>query len=372
MRTLTVAVATWREAIRQPVSIIILVVAAAVTFMSQFMNLYHFDDESAHDIMRQMSVTQTILCGMVIAIFSASAVLADEIENRTVVTLLAKPVRRHEVVLGKFLGIMMAITAAFAIMVAVSLVTAWWAEAKVEKWRANPALVVTEAPALTTGQGALGVARRYADVATRVGGRGLDYAHSFGDLLLLSTGQASLLAARAPLAAQLETAPRGGMFGPEPKAVDPGLAGLVDDALRFAAERTTVLLEAFVLAFAQVMIMAAIAIAVSTRLPLVFNALFCTGVFVLGNLSRDLGQALAAADTGSGLGGVLLKAATWPAIAVCYALPNFQNFDMTDALSIGVDRLDPRVWTSGVLYGIIYTAIVLIVAVLLFRRREVA
>jgi len=148
MRTFTVAIATWREAVRQPVALIILFLSAVFIYLSQFLTFYQFDEQTSFNVIRQMSVAQTLVCGIVLAVFTASAVLADEIEGHTMVTLLVKPVRRFEVILGKFLGIMAAAAVAFAILVAISLATAWWAELKLEKWQVNPALTVRDAPAL--------------------------------------------------------------------------------------------------------------------------------------------------------------------------------------------------------------------------------
>ena len=380
MRTLTIAMATWREAIRQPVAIIVLCVAALVTYLSQFINFFHFDVEAASSGIRQMAVAQTLMGGMVIAVFTASAVLADEIESRTILTLLAKPVRRYQIILGKFAGIMLAVFVAFAVMVSVSVVTAWWAEAdqrgseaRVEKWRANPALAITELPALTTGQGTLGVADSYKELITRREGQGLDYLQSLGDFLVLSSGQTTQLIARAPLATELEDR-RGfsGRFVSRLPAASPGMASLVANGLAFLSNRTGLLFKAFLLAFVHVMVIAAIATAVSTRLPLVFNALICSAAFVVGNVSFDLAEMLRAADFGAGGLGLAARVAAWPVIAFCYALPNFENLSLTEPLATGIGRIGPAVWGYGALYGLVYTSMALAVAVLLFRRREVA
>ncbi len=341
MRTLTIAAATWREAIRQPVSIIILCIAAVVTFLSQFLNFYQLDDETSVNVIRQMSVAQTLMCGVVIAVFTASAVLAEEIESRTVLTLLAKPVRRHEVVLGKFLGIMLAIFAAFAVLMVISLCTVWWNEAAVDKRRTNPVRIARKLPWLATGQSVPVVADSYEDLVTTRQARGVDFLRSAGDLLLLVTGQTSQLVARVPLAAPAA----GGEGGP-------GLASIVRDMLDFAVRRTRMLLQAFGLAFVHVMVLAAVAIAVSTRLPLVFNALFCAAFFVLGNVWYDLSREWFGTDI--------------------HVLPNFQNLTLTEALSVGIAGDPMGGWASAMLYGIIYTGLVLLAAVLLFRRREVA
>lgn len=341
MRTLTIAAATWREAIRQPVSIIILCIAAVATFLSQFLNFYQLDEETSVNVIRQMSVAQTLMCGIVIAVFTASAVLAEEIENKTVLTLLAKPVRRHEVVLGKFLGILMAILAAFGILMFISLATVWWNEAAVDRRRTNPVRVARKIPWLATGQSVPVLADSYEDLVTIRDARGVDYLRSAGDVLLLVTGQSAQLVARVPL-----TAPSRGGEG------SPGLASIVRDLLGFAAKRTRMLLQAFALAFVHVMVIAAVAIAVSTRLPLVFNALFCAAFFVLGNVWYDLSREWFGADI--------------------HVLPNFQNLNLTEALSVGIAGDPWGGWASAMLYGVIYTGLLLLVAVLLFRRREVA
>lgn len=381
MRIWTVAAATWREAVRQPVSIIILLMMALVTFTSQFVNFYHFDPETGYNAIQQMSVASTLVCGIVIAVFTASRVLADEIENRTILALLAKPIRRYEIILGKFVGIMMAIAVAFFVMAAVSMLTAWWTAAemrgpgRIDKWRANPCVAVTELPALATGQGTLQVAESYGELVSRREGEGLDYQQSVGDFLMLLTGQSSQLVARVPLGVELKEARKDpGGYGDTRyvRAASPGVASLVANAGAFLGERMGVLPEAFVLAFVHVMIIAAIAVAVSTRLPLVFNALFCAAVFVLGNLSRELAGALTEADVGGGLAGALGRAALWPVIELCRLLPNFGNLSLTDPLATGISRVDPGVWIYGALYGLVYTAAALGVAILLFRRREVA
>ena len=360
MRIFTIAAATWREAIRQPVSIIVLCLAAAVTFLSQFVNFFPalFDDEAGFNFIRQTSVATTLICGIVIAVFSASAVLADEIENRTMVTLLAKPVRRYEVVLGKFFGLMMAIALAFFVMVTVSLATAWWTETPVEKWRANPALAVTELPAITTGQGTLQVSGSYAELLSKRNAQGHDYLHSAGDVLLWLTGQSSVLVARAPLAAPVEQP------GTTERAESsPGLASLIGSVFDFAGPRTALHLKAFLLTFVQVMVIAAIAIALSTRLPLTLTALGCAAVFVLGNIGALLQKSLLEGPGENRLASL--------AAGACSLLPDLSLFDLNESLSLGATAVPPGVVTYGILYGILYAVMVLAVAVLLFQRREV-
>jgi ABC-type transport system involved in multi-copper enzyme maturation permease subunit len=57
--------------------------------------------------------------GILLAIFVAAFLIPQEIENRTVYAILAKPVRRFEFVLGKYLGALIILAAIVAIMTAV-------------------------------------------------------------------------------------------------------------------------------------------------------------------------------------------------------------------------------------------------------------
>ena len=51
-----------------------------------------------------------------LAIWTASSSIADEIEGKTALTILAKPVGRQSFVIGKYLGVMIAVTALFLIL----------------------------------------------------------------------------------------------------------------------------------------------------------------------------------------------------------------------------------------------------------------
>ena len=49
------------------------------------------------------------IVGLLLALFSASTCIADEIEGRTAMTLLSKPINRRQFIFGKFLGILAAV-----------------------------------------------------------------------------------------------------------------------------------------------------------------------------------------------------------------------------------------------------------------------
>lgn len=60
-------------------------------------------------IVKDLGLTAAALCGLFTAVVLGVSLLAGEVERRSVYTLLAKPVRRHEVVLGKYAGLVLAL-----------------------------------------------------------------------------------------------------------------------------------------------------------------------------------------------------------------------------------------------------------------------
>ncbi len=64
-----------------------------------------------HDvkIVKDLGLTAAALCGLFTAVLLGVGLLAGEVERRSVYTLLAKPVQRHEVVLGKYAGLVLAL-----------------------------------------------------------------------------------------------------------------------------------------------------------------------------------------------------------------------------------------------------------------------
>ena len=68
------------------------------------------------------------LIGVCIAILSVAQLLPQELYNRTIYTILAKPVRRSEFLLGKFLGVVLLLTLSVALMAIVFAVVLWWQE----------------------------------------------------------------------------------------------------------------------------------------------------------------------------------------------------------------------------------------------------
>ena len=68
------------------------------------------------------------LFGFFIALLSTAQLIPQELHNRTIYTILAKPVRRSEFLLGKFLGVVLLLTLCVALMSLAFAGTLYWQE----------------------------------------------------------------------------------------------------------------------------------------------------------------------------------------------------------------------------------------------------
>ena len=108
---LTIARNTFTESVRQPIYAIMLVVAELGLLFNQQIAQYTFDDDTK--LMLEMGLSWVFMVGAVQAALAASAVLSSEIENRTALTVISKPIPRPVFVVGKYLGVAAAMALAY-------------------------------------------------------------------------------------------------------------------------------------------------------------------------------------------------------------------------------------------------------------------
>ncbi len=99
----TIARNTFIETIRQPVYAIIITAALLLFFVSPSIAMYTMSDDNK--LLRELGLSTLFIASLFIAIFSASGAVAEEIENKTIMTVLTKPVQRPIFILAKFLGV---------------------------------------------------------------------------------------------------------------------------------------------------------------------------------------------------------------------------------------------------------------------------
>jgi Cu-processing system permease protein len=78
-----------------------------------------------HRMITDMGLAAINLVGVVIAIFVGIGLVNKEIERRTVYTIMARPIRRTQFILGKYLGLVMTLSVNIGVMLGVFLATLW-------------------------------------------------------------------------------------------------------------------------------------------------------------------------------------------------------------------------------------------------------
>ena len=80
------------------------ILAFAVLFIVGSMFFAYLSPGEEEKMLKDLGLSIIALFAMLMAIFIGVGLIQPEVERRTVYAMLAKPVRRHEFVLGKFLG----------------------------------------------------------------------------------------------------------------------------------------------------------------------------------------------------------------------------------------------------------------------------
>jgi len=109
-KILTLAIVSFKEMIRQPIYIIVLLVAMAMLYASPWFSMFTL--LNSLKLVRDMGLATVLLSTLFIAAFSASGLMFKEIENKTAVTVLSKPVLRVQFLIGKYLGLLFGISLA--------------------------------------------------------------------------------------------------------------------------------------------------------------------------------------------------------------------------------------------------------------------
>jgi len=109
-----VAIATSREAMAQP--LFYLLMAASIVFILAmlFTPFFTFGDDVRQ--YKDSGLTAIMVFSIFFAVWTASVSVADEIEGRTALTVLSKPIGRREFILGKYLGIVSAVAVNFIVV----------------------------------------------------------------------------------------------------------------------------------------------------------------------------------------------------------------------------------------------------------------
>jgi len=99
----SIALNVFRESIRDKV-LYNLVLFAVVLIGASYL-LGQLTVEQDVKIIKDLGLAATSIFGLFIAVFIGIGLVSKEVERRSIYSLLAKPIRRHEFLLGKYLGL---------------------------------------------------------------------------------------------------------------------------------------------------------------------------------------------------------------------------------------------------------------------------
>jgi ABC-type transport system involved in multi-copper enzyme maturation permease subunit len=102
-----IARATCKEAIRQPIFLLSLALALIILVVNTFLPFFSLGEDVK--MLKDCGLATILISSLLIAVWTASTSVADEIEGKTAMTLLSKPINRRQFVLGKYIGILQAV-----------------------------------------------------------------------------------------------------------------------------------------------------------------------------------------------------------------------------------------------------------------------
>jgi ABC-type transport system involved in multi-copper enzyme maturation permease subunit len=124
MKSLTIALATAKEAIRQPAFFVMAVFAGALLIVTVFVPYFTFGEDMK--MYKDTGLTTISFFCMLLALLTASSTVADEIEGKTAITLLSKPINRRQFIVGKFLGIELGVLVLYIILGTLFAAGVWY------------------------------------------------------------------------------------------------------------------------------------------------------------------------------------------------------------------------------------------------------
>jgi ABC-type transport system involved in multi-copper enzyme maturation permease subunit len=265
-----IAVATAKEAVAQPLYILVMLGGAFALVAYIYIPYNTFGEDVK--MLKDSGLTTIMVLAILVGLWTASVSVADEIEGRTALTLLSKPISRREFVLGKFLGIVWPILLMFVILGIILMITVSYKVVYDSRETANPEPNWQQCYSVMIG-------------------------------------------------------------------TVPGL----------------------VLGFMETIVLTAISVAISTRLPMLPNLVICGAIYVLGHLGPLIVQSSAGQ----------LEYVAFIGRLIAVVLPVLDHFNVQAAIAGGINvPVNYLLWAA--LYCALYCAAMMLLALILFEDRDLA
>ncbi len=119
-----VAVAAFREWLRHPLFWFVFVGASFFLLVSPIIPYFTFGEDMK--MVKELGYDWLMLGGVFFAVVAAAMSISEEIEGRTAITLMSKPISRRQFLLGKFAGILLAALLMTAVLSVVFGLVIWY------------------------------------------------------------------------------------------------------------------------------------------------------------------------------------------------------------------------------------------------------
>ena len=110
-----IARATTKEALRQPIFILLLIIAVIVLVFNTLMPFFTLGEDVK--MLKECGLATLLISGALLAVWTAGTSITSEIDGKTAMTLLSKPINRRQFILGKYVGIIQAVVWLFVPLV---------------------------------------------------------------------------------------------------------------------------------------------------------------------------------------------------------------------------------------------------------------
>jgi ABC-type transport system involved in multi-copper enzyme maturation permease subunit len=275
-----VALSTSKSEIAQPLYAILMTAGVFLLLMFVFIPYNTFGDDIKQ--LKDSGLSLILVLGILQAVWAASSSVADEVEGKTALTVLSKPVSRRDFILGKFVGI---------------------------AWAVGLMVVI------------------------------------FGVLLLITVAYKPIYDYRE------------GGYEINHQAMNQ------DPTWHDCHREMVQIVPGLVLAYLETLVIGALSVAISTRLPALANFIISFSIYVLGHLTPLMVQSQVVAEQ--------LPPVVFFGRFIATVLPVLDHFNIQASVAAGVPvPLMYLLWS--LIYCVLYSGVAMLLALTLFEDRDLA
>jgi hypothetical protein len=122
-RTSVILRHTFLEAVVQPIYALLLTLGAVILCIFGLLPFFTLGEDTI--MFKSVGLDVILLVVLILTLFATSRSIYEEIEDRTMLTLMSKPVRKWEVLVGKYLGIILSAALAIAVLGGILVLCTW-------------------------------------------------------------------------------------------------------------------------------------------------------------------------------------------------------------------------------------------------------